>query len=135
MKVAPALPPLKRCATPQEIVDEHLDALNQGDWDRAMAQYPEDVEIFLPDGVLVKGREKVGELFWGFFQPRGEGGFGGIHFDVVHSSPVGDTINVIWRITADYLAEPYVGTDSYCTQDGLMRAQVSTLRPQDMKFK
>ena len=29
------------------VVDEHLDALNRGDWNRLMAQYPDDVEIVL----------------------------------------------------------------------------------------
>jgi ketosteroid isomerase-like protein len=60
------LPPLKRQKTPQAVVDEHLDALNKCDWNRLMAQYPPQVEIHLPDGVIVKGRQKVGELFAGF---------------------------------------------------------------------
>ena len=42
------LPPLKRRAGPQAVVDEHLDALNRCDWERLMAQYPPEVEIFLP---------------------------------------------------------------------------------------
>jgi hypothetical protein len=135
MKSATALPPLKPCSSAQEVVDEHLDALNQGDWERAMAQYPPNVEIFLPGGQVVQGREKVGELFEGFLKPRTEGGLGGIKFDVVHSFPVNDTITVVWRITADFLAEPYLGTDAYITKDGLMWAQVSTLRLDDLKFK
>lgn len=134
MKNMTKLPPLKPCLSPQAVVDEHLDALNQGDWERAMAQYPPEVEIFLPGGNVVQGREKVGELFAGFFKPRSEGGLGGIHFDVIHSFVVGDTITVIWRITADFLSEPYTGTDAYITKDGLMWGQVSTLHFEDLKF-
>lgn len=131
----PNLPPFKRCSSPQAVVDEHLDALNQCDWERAMAQYPENVEIFLPGGTVVQGREQVAELFWGFLKPHAEGGLGGIQFEVVHSFPVGDTITVLWSITADFLSEPYVGTDAYITKDGLMWGQVSTLRFEDLKFK
>ena len=131
----PNLPPLKRCSSPQAVVDEHLDALNQGDWERAMAQYPPNVEIFLPGGKVIEGREQVAELFLGFLKPRAEGGLGGIQFEVVHSFPVGDTITVLWRATADFLSEPYAGTDAYITKDGLMWGQVSTFRFEDLKFK
>ena len=50
------LPPLQRQPTPQAVIDEHLDALNKCDWNRIMAQYPEDYQLNLPDGVVVKGR-------------------------------------------------------------------------------
>lgn len=129
------LPALKPCSSAQAAVDEHLDALNHGDWARAMAQYPAQVEIFLPGGQVVQGREKVGHMFAGFLKPRQQGGLGGIRFDVVHSFPVGDTITSIWRMSADFLAEPYLGTDAYITKDGLIWAQVSTLRFEDLKFK
>ena len=49
-----ALRALKRQATPKAVVDEHLDALNRCDWTRRMAQYPPDVEFFLPGGQVVK---------------------------------------------------------------------------------
>ena len=45
-----ALPPIKRQPTPKAVVDEHLAAINQCDWPRLMAQYPPDVEFFLPGG-------------------------------------------------------------------------------------
>ena len=50
------MPELKPQSTPKAVVDEHLDALNRGDWNRLMAQYPDDVEIFLPGGVVIRGR-------------------------------------------------------------------------------
>src|ERR1700733_5664124 len=60
------LPPLKRQSTPQAVVDEHLNALNECDWARLMAQYPADYQLNLPDGVVVKGREAAGKLFADF---------------------------------------------------------------------
>jgi hypothetical protein len=33
------LPPLKKQSTPQAVLDEHMDALNECDWNRIMAQY------------------------------------------------------------------------------------------------
>lgn len=129
------LPPLKPCSTPQATLDEHIDALNKGDWARAMAQYPPNVEFFMAGGQVIQGREQIGELFRGFLKPRKEGGFGGIQFEILHSFTVGETINARWQVTADFLAEPYVGSEAYAIKDGLIWAQVSTLRIEDMKFK
>lgn len=129
------LPPLKRQATPKAVVDEHLDALNRCDWTRLMAQYPPDVEIFLPGGQVVKGRQAVGELFAGFVKPFKDGGLCGLRFESEHVQVVGDTVNVQWRANADFLAEPYRGADAYVTQDGLMRAQVSTFDGSQLKKK
>jgi hypothetical protein len=120
------LPAVKRQATPKAVVDEHLDALNRCDWTRLMAQYPPDVEFFLPGGQVVKGRRAVGELFEGFVKPFKDGGLCGLTFESEHVLIVGDTVNVQWRANADFLAAPYLGADAYVTQDGLMRAQVST---------
>jgi hypothetical protein len=129
------LPPIKRFATPQAVVDEHLDAINKCDWQRVMAQYPPEVQFFLPGGQVVKGREAVGELFRSFFRPVKEGGLCGLKFETEHSFPVGGTINVQWRGTADFLAEPYRGADAYVTRDGLMYAQVTTFDGAQLKKK
>ena len=129
------LPSLKRQATPKAVVDEHLDALNRCDWARLMAQYPPDVEIFLPAGQVVKGRREVGELFAGFVKPFKDGGLCGLTFESEHVLVVGDTVNMQWRATADFLAVPYLGADAYVTQDGLMRAQVSTFDGAQLKKK
>jgi hypothetical protein len=132
---APAMPPLKTRPTPQAVVDEHLDAINRCDWNRLMAQYPADVEIFLPGGQVAKGRAAVGELFRGFVKPVKEGGLCGLTFTAEHTFAVGDTINVQWRATAPFLAEPYLGADAYETRNGLMQAQVTTFQPDQMKMK
>jgi hypothetical protein len=132
---AKPLPPLKRQATPKAVVDEHLDALNRCDWTRLMAQYPPDVEIFLPGGQVVRGRRAVGDLFEGFVKPFKDGGLCGLKFESELVSIVGDTVNVQWRANADFLAAPYLGADAYVTQDGLMRAQVSTFDGNQLKKK
>jgi SnoaL-like domain len=128
------LPPLKKQPTVQKVIDEHLDALNKCDWNRLMAQYPNDVEIHLPDGQVIKGREKVGDLFTGFCKARPDG-LKGLKFTSESSFLVGNTLNVMWRAEADFLAEPYKGSDAYVTRGGLMAAQVTTFDGSKLKFK
>ncbi|MEM9440213.1 MAG: nuclear transport factor 2 family protein [Pseudomonadota bacterium] len=129
------LPELVRQDSPQAVVDEHLDALNACDWDRLMAQYPDEVEFHLVDGVLVRGRESVGELFEGFCKSREDGGLNGLTFTTISSQTVDGTINVQWSADADFLAEPHIGSDAYVTKDGLMYAQVTTFDGSKLKFK
>jgi hypothetical protein len=129
------LPPFRTQPTPQAVVDEHVDALNRCDWTRLMAQYPAEVEIFLPNGEVVRGREAVGELFRGFVKARADEGLCGLTFVPEHTFTVGDTVNVKWRATASFLTEPYFGADAYVTKDGLMFAQVTTFDGAALKFK
>jgi ketosteroid isomerase-like protein len=124
----PNLPDLKPQPTPKAVVDEHLDALNRSDWNRLMAQYPDDVEIFLPGGVVIRGRQQVGEAFAGMVKPWKDGGIAGIRFVPEHVFTVGDTVNVQWRAEGDFLKEPYRGADAYVTRDGLLAVQVSTFQ-------
>lgn len=131
----PALPPLVPLPNAEMVTFEHLDALNECDWDRLMAQYPEEVLFILPNGVTVEGRAAIGELFTGFCQTREEGGLAGSTFIAEVVKTVGDTVNVSWRLEADWLEEPYRGGDAYVTKDGLMYVQVTTFDPADMKFK
>jgi hypothetical protein len=129
------MPELKPQPTPQAVVDEHLDALNLGDWIRLMAQYPDDVELFLPAGVVIRGRRQVGDAFSGLIKPWKEGGIFGVTFTAEHVFAVGNTINVQWRVDADFLAEPYRGADAYITRDGLLAAQVSTFQRDQFKSR
>ena len=129
------LPPLKAQSGAQLVVDEHLDALNNCDWQRLMAQYPDEIEIHLPDGMVVAGRKAVSDLFAGFCKQRADGGLNGLKFTSEHTFTVGDTVNVQWRAEADFLSEPYKGSDAYVTKDGLMYAQVTTFNGADLKFK
>ena len=129
------LPAIKRLGSPKAVVDEHLAAINACDWQRLMAQYPPEVQFFLPGGRVVKGREAVGELFRTFVKPVREGGLCGLTFTSDHAFAVGDTINVQWTATASFLAESYKGADAYETRDGLMWAQVTTFDGAQIKLK
>ena len=124
----PTLPEFKTQPTLKAVVDEHLDALNKGDWNRLMAQYPDDVEIFLPAGVVIRGRQAVADAFAGMVKPFTDGGIFGVTFTAEHVFTVGDTVNVQWKADANFLKEPYRGADAYITRDGLLVAQVSTFQ-------
>jgi ketosteroid isomerase-like protein len=97
---AQQMPSQKRLPTAQAVVDEHMDAINACDWMRVMAQYPEDVQFFLPGGQVVKGRAAVGDLFRGFLRPVKDRGLCGLKFTAEHVFVVGDTINVSWVANA-----------------------------------
>jgi hypothetical protein len=130
-----ALPPLKRLGSPEAVVAEHLAALNACDWNRLMAQYPPDVHFFLPGGVVVIGREAVGQLFTGFCKDRSEGGNKGLIFTPQQTFKVGHTINVQWSADAAFLTEPYLGADAYVTKAGLMYAQVTTFGAPPLPYR
>jgi hypothetical protein len=129
------LPELKKQPTVQAVLDEHLDALNKCDWNRLVAQYPEDAQINLPGGTIAKGRAAIGELFAGFCKDPKDGGLKGIHFDAGISTTIGDTIATQWVATAPFLSEPYKGSDAYITKDGYMQAMVSTFDGAALKMK
>lgn len=126
---------LVRESSPAQVYEKHLEALNSCDWKGLMAQYPDNVELHLLDGNVVKGRQAVGELFVGFVKPQSEGGLCGLRFTERSRQQVGGTLNVEWEATADFLAEPYRGSDAYVTDDGLMVAQVTTFDGAKLKFK
>jgi hypothetical protein len=130
-----ALPPMKRFPTAKAVVDEHLDAINKCDWTRLMAQYPDDVEFFLPGGKVVQGRAAVGDLFRDFVKPAKDGGLCGLKFTPEHVFTVDGTINVAWVGNADFMAEPYRGADAYITKNGMMQAQVTTFDGTQLKMK
>ena len=129
------LPEMKKQPSAQAVLDEHLDALNQCDWNRIVAQYPADAQINLPGGTIVKGRAAIGDLFAGFCKDPKDGGLNGIHFDVEQSTTIGDTFAAQWVATAPFLSEPYKGSDAYITKDGMMQAMVSTFDGSALKMK
>src|SRR5208282_6948982 len=85
------LPDLKKQPSAQAVLDEHLEALNKCDWNRLLAQYPEDAQINLPNGTIVKGRAAIGDLFAGFCKEPKDGGLNGIQFAPENSTTIGDT--------------------------------------------
>jgi SnoaL-like domain len=129
------LPDLKKQATAQAVLDEHFAALNACDWNRLLAQYPEDAQINLPNGVIVKGRAALGDLFAGFCKDAKDGGLNGIQFTVEHSTTIENTFATQWVATAPFLAEPYRGSDAYITHDGYMQAMVTTFDGGALKMK
>jgi SnoaL-like domain len=122
-------------ATAEKVVSEHLSAFNACDWKRLMAQYPDNVEFFQPNGVVVRGRKAVGEMFAKIVKPPSQGGVCGIKMTVEHSFTVDGVINIQWRGDAPFLSEPYRGADAYETKDGLMAAQVTTFDGAALKMK
>jgi SnoaL-like domain len=129
------LPELKKQPTPQAVLDEHFAALNACDWDRLLAQYPEDAQVNGPNGAIVKGRAAIGEMFTGFCKDPKDGGLKGIQFAVESSTPIENTFATQWVVTAPFLAEPYRGSDAYITHDGYMQAMVSTFDASALKKK
>jgi hypothetical protein len=129
------LPELKKQPSAQAVLDEHFDALNHCDWNRIVAQYPDDAQINLPGGTIVKGRQAIGDLFAGFCKDPKEGGLKGITFKAEQSTKIGDVFATQWVATAPFLAEPYKGSDAYITKDGYMQAMVSTFDGGALKMK
>jgi hypothetical protein len=128
------LPPMKKQSTPEKVLAEHLDAVDKSDWNRLVAQFPENGEVHMLDGQVAKGRAAIGKLFVGFVTPR-PNGLKGIRFIPQSSVKYGDTIVVYWKAEAPFLAEPYYGSDAYITQDGMMAGMVTTFDGSKLKFK
>lgn len=116
------------------VYEEHIRVLNDCDWLGLMAQYPNDAEVHLSDGNVVRGRQAIGDLFAGFVLPVEEGGLCGITFREESLFQVGNTENVQWVAEADFLAEPYRGSDAYVSDGEYMAAMVSTFEGTDLKM-
>jgi SnoaL-like domain len=130
-----SMPVVRRQPTPNKVVEEHLAAFNACNWNRLMAQFPENVEFFSPNGAVVRGREALGNMFAKVVKPPSQGGTCGLTITPEHIFVVGETVNVQWRAEAPFLAEPYRGADAYETHDGLMAAQVTTFDQSALKMK
>lgn len=129
------LPARKRQPTPEKVVAEHMAAFSACDWKRLMAQFPDKVEFFAPNGMVVKGRQALGEMFAKVVKPPSQGGTCGLKVTAEHTFVVGETVNVQWRAEAPFLLEPYRGADAYETHDGFMAAQVTTFDAAALKMK
>ncbi|MEM7797925.1 MAG: hypothetical protein AAF633_01940 [Chloroflexota bacterium] len=114
------------------VYEEHIRVLNDCDWVGLMAQYPDDAEIHLSGGAVVKGREAIGELFAGFVLPHAEGGLCGLTFVEESRFEVGGTQNVQWVADAGFLSEPYRGSDAYVSDGRYMTAMVTTFEGTDL---
>jgi hypothetical protein len=129
------LPERKRQPTPEKVVAEHMAAFSACDWNRLMAQFPDNVEFFLPNGAVVRGRRALGEMFAKVVKPPSQGGTCGLKLTAEHTFVVGETVNVQWRAEAPFLLETYRGADAFETHDGLMASQVTTFDDAALKMK
>ena len=129
------MPPQKRQATPQKVVEEHMAAFSACDWNRLMAGFAENAEFFAPNGDTTKGRVALGKMYAQVVKHPPEGGTCGLKVTAEHIFVVGETVNVQWRADASFLAQPYRGADAYETHDGLMAAQVTTFDQAALKVR
>lgn len=131
---AGTLPPKKPQPTPQQVIDEHVTALNACDWNRVMAQYDDDMAFLSKDGNVVQGREAIGQMFKNALQPPPVGHCG-MKMTPEKTFVVGDTVNVVWRMEAPFFSEPYRGSEAFETRNGLLVLQVTTYDPSAIKMK
>lgn len=115
-----------------EVYKEHIRALNDCDWLGLMAQYPNNAEIHLSGGQVIRGREAIGEMFAGAVSDPTDGGLGGLTFVEESRLEVGNTESVQWVADAEFLAEPYRGSDAYVSDGKYMVAMVSTFNDADL---
>lgn len=132
---AQSLPPKKPLPTPEKVIAEHVAALNACDWNRMMAQYDDDIVFLSKDGGIVQGREAIGKMFQQALKGPAQGGQCGMTLIPEKTIIVGNTVNVVWRVEAPFLAEPYRGSEAFETRNGLLAAQVTTWDPSAMKMK
>lgn len=131
---AMVLPPKKPQPTPEQVVNEHIAALNACDWNRMMAQYDDNIAFLSKDGGIVEGRQAIGQMFQKALQPPPVGQCG-MKLIPERTIVVGDTVNVIWRAEAPFFAEPYRGSEAFETRNGLLVVQVTTWDPSAIKMK
>ncbi len=122
-------------ANAYEVYAEHIRVLNDCNWVGLMAQYPDNAEIHLSGGTVVAGRQAIGDLFAGFVSSLEDGGLCGLNFVEESRLEVGGTENVQWVADADFLAEPYRGSDAYVSDGRYMVAMVTTFDGADLVMK
>jgi hypothetical protein len=115
-----------------ETYAEHIRVLNDCDWLGLMAQYPDNAEIHFNGDAMWSGRQEIGAGLAGFVLSLEEDGLCGLNFVEVSRLEVGGTENVKWVADADFLAEPYYGSDAYVSDGQFMVAMVSTFRGSDL---
>ncbi len=115
------------------VYQKHVEVLNACDWPGLMAQYPNDIELHLPDNTVVVGREAIGAVFDGFVAPF-PAGLCGITFSEVSRTEAGGTQIVNWEGNSDFLSEPYHGSDAYASDGQYLDAFVSTFDGTKLPF-
>jgi SnoaL-like domain len=132
---AQSLPPKKPQPTLEKVLAEHIAALNTCDWNRAMAQYDDDIIFLSKDGGILQGREAIGKMFQRILKDTSQGGLCGRKLIPEHIFVVGNTVNVVWRMEAPFFAEPYRVSEAFETKNGLLVAQITTSDSSAIKMK
>jgi len=117
------------------VYEEHIRALNAAEWEGQLQQFPNHGEIHLKGGQVLRGRQAISEFIAGGVRPRAEGGVEGLTFTEESRLAVGDTLVVHWVADAEWLAEPYQGSDAYVTDGQYMVAMVTTFDPEGLVFR
>lgn len=117
------------------LVDEHVQALADCDADALVAGYTSDATLFFPDGVIVKGRAALQDLYDGFVKPVDQEGLCGLKARPQTSWTSGRTTFVKFKVTAPFLAKPYFSTDGYVFKGNKIAAEVSTFDATKLTFK
>src|SRR5690349_887439 len=89
------------------LVAAHGKALAECSAEGLVNGYTADATLFFPDGVVVKGRKALTELYEGFVKPPSEEGLCGLKAAPVLEWESGGTSFVKFKVTAPFLAKPY----------------------------
>ena len=116
-------------------IKRHLANVENCDAQGLVDDYTADARVFFPDGGGVSGRAEITALYENFVKPRDQGGLCGLRLKVVDRFLEGRSAIVKVRVTADFLAEPYISTDGYVFRGGRISGEVSTLDSTKLKFK
>jgi hypothetical protein len=116
------------------VYEEHIRALNAGEWEGQLSQFPNSAEVHLKGGEVLRGRGAIGGFIAAGLRPRDAGGVAGLQFTERSRLRVADTLVVHWSADADFLAEPYLGSDAYVTDGRYMISMVTTFDPDGLVF-
>lgn len=117
------------------VYEEHIRALNAGEWEGQLCQFPNSAEVHLKGGAVLRGREAIGRFIADGVRPRADGGVLGLQFSERSRLRVGDTLVVHWSADADFLVEPYLGSDAYVTDGRYMISMVTTFDPDGLVLR
>lgn len=122
-------------STNKALVAAHGKALAECSAEGLVNGYTSDATLFFPDGVVVKGRAALTELYEGFVKPPSEEGLCGLKATPVLEWQSGRTSFVKFKVTAPFLAKPYFSTDGYVFKGGKIAAEMSTFDATKLDFK
>ncbi len=124
-------------STPDQVrwvFENHFIQLNRCSVEGLKKERSPQTQLFF-GGTNIKGEKEVDEVFSGFCKSRADGGLRGLKFTEEKAFIVGNVISVQWVAEADFLAEPYRGSDAYVTCGDKMMTIVSSFDGEELKYK